>query len=98
VQLRWIDVGEFMEAERSLMAVHSLGLFAPVPGPERPDCEVGVVRLGKEGEAVNAAVLTDPIPGLNMVGMSVFRKACGLRLLGSEEALLRFGSFVEALK
>jgi hypothetical protein len=98
VQLRWIDVGEFPEAERRLMAVHSLGLFAPIPGPERPDCEVRMVRLGKAGEAVNAAVLTDPVPCLNMVWMSVFRKPRSFRLLGREEALLRLCILVEALE
>jgi hypothetical protein len=57
-----------------------------------------MVRLGKEGEAVNAAVLSDPVPCLNMVWMSVFRKPGSFRLLGSEEALLRLGILVEALE
>ena len=57
-----------------------------------------MVGLGKKGETADSAVLTDPIPGPNMVRMRVFRNPRRLRLLGSEEALLRLGSLVEALK
>jgi len=57
-----------------------------------------MIRLRKAGEAVNAAMLTDPVPCLNMVGMSVFCKPSSLRLLGCEKALLRLGSLVEALE
>src|SRR5690242_12296437 len=82
VQLRWIDVGEFMETERGLMTVNPLGLFAPVPGPERPDRKVRVRRLGKMGKPVNTAVLTQPVPCLNVIRMKAVRKPRSLRLLG----------------
>jgi hypothetical protein len=94
MELRWIDVGELMKAQRRLVAVHSLGFLVSVPRPKGPDREVWTIRLRKEGEAVNAAVLTDPVPGLHVVGMGVFCKPHSFRLLGREEALLCLSSFI----
>ena len=57
-----------------------------------------MIRLREVGEPINSSVLTDPVPCLNMVGMSVLCEPRGLCLLGCEEALLCLGSLVEALE
>jgi hypothetical protein len=98
VQLRRVDIGKLMEAQRGLMTVHALGLLVSVSRPQRPNCEVRMIRLGKEGQPINAAVLTDPVSGLNMVRMSILSESGNLRLLGREKPLLRLGDLVETLE
>ena len=55
IELRWIQVGKFVEAERSLVAVYTLGFLRSVPKPEWPREEFGpisrhVMGMGILGE------------------------------------------------
>jgi hypothetical protein len=53
--------------------------------------KVWPVRRRKPGEPVDAAMLTNPVPSLNVVGVRVFGESCCLGLLRGEVALLLFG-------
>ncbi len=83
------------KAERRLMAVHTLHLLVPVPGPQCPQDEIGPIHRRKQREPVDAAVLTNPVPDPHMLGMRVFSESGRLRLFGGEEALLLLGDLEE---
>ena len=85
-----------MEAQCRLMAVNPFDSFLPIPGPERPEHQIGPVRRGKQRQAIDAAVFPGPVPGLQMVGMRIFGKSGRLGLLRSEEALLLLGEIKES--
>jgi len=97
VDLGWIHVGKSVKAEGSLMAVDTLDFFAPVPRPKGPQNEVRAVRRRKLGEAVNAAILSNPIAGLDVIRMSVLSEPSVLGLLRREEPLLVQSVFEEPL-
>ena len=95
MQLRRVDVGKLVQTQSGLVAEHPLDLLIPVPRPQRPQRQVGMFRLRKPGQPVDAAVLPDPVPHLHMVRVSVLREARALRLLGREKALLCLGDVVK---
>ena len=98
MDLGWVHVGKFVKAERSLMAVDTLNFFAPVPRPKGPQNEVRAVRRRKLGKSVNAAMLSDPIAGLNVIRVCGLSEPCALRLLGREKSLLGQRVFEEPLR
>ena len=73
------------------MTVNALDFFVPVPRPKRPQHEVGSIGCRKQGEPVDAAVLTDPVPDLHMIRMRVLGEASRFSLFRGEEALLLLG-------
>ena len=91
VELCGIQIRQLVEAQRGLMAVYTLDLLIPVTRPECPKDEVGTVGRREQGEPVDAAVLTDPIPDLDVVGMRVLGESRRLGLLRGEESLLLLG-------
>ena len=95
VELGRIQIRQVVEAERRLVAVHTLHFLVPVPGPQRPQDEIGPVSRRKQREPVDAAVLTNPVPDLDMIRMGVFGESGRLGLLGGEEALLLLGDLEE---
>jgi hypothetical protein len=97
VQLCRHYVRKIVKAHSSLMAVDPLSGFAPIPGPERPKHQVWALASRKASQSIDSSMLTNPITGLDVVGMRVFGKACGLGLLRCKEALLTFGNLVEPL-
>ena len=95
VELRRIQIRQFVKAERRLVAVYTLDLLTPVPRPERPKDEIGPISHRKQSESVDAAVLTDPVPNLHVVGMGILGESSRLGLLRGEEALLLLGDLEE---
>ena len=95
VELRWIQIRQVEKAERRLMAVYTLNLLIPVPGPQCPEDEVGPVCGRKQSKPVNAAVLANPVPYLHVIGVRVLGKSGRLGLLGGEEALLLLSKLEE---
>jgi len=93
VELRRIQIRQVEKAKRRLVAVNTLNLLVPVSGPQGPQDEVGPVCSRKQSEPVNAAVLTNPVPHLHVIGVCVFGKSGRLGLLGGEEALLLLSEF-----
>ncbi len=91
VELCGIQVRQVVEAQRRLMAVYTLNLFIPVARPECPNDEIRPIGHRKQGEPVNTAVLTDPVSGLDVVGMRVLGESSRLGLLRGEESLLLLG-------
>jgi len=95
VELRWIQIRQVVKTERRVVAVYALDFLIPVPGPQRPKYEFGPISCRKQGEPVNTAVLTDPVPDLDVVRMGVFGKSGSFGLLRGEEALLLLGDLKE---
>ena len=95
MELRRVQVGQFMEAQRSLMTIDTIDLFLPVSRPERPKYKIGPIRRREQRQAVDAAVFPDPVSGLHVVGMRIFGKSGRLGLLRSEKALLLLGELEE---
>jgi ABC-type transporter Mla MlaB component len=91
VELCGIQIRQVVEAQRRLMAVYTLDLLISVARPECPKDEIRPIGHRKQGEAVDAAVLTDPVSSLDVVGMRGRGESSRLGLLGSEEALLLLG-------
>ena len=91
VKLGWIQIRQVVQAQRRLMAVYTLDLFISVARPECPKDEIGPISRREQGKSVYAAVLTDPISDLDVVGMRVLGESSSLGLLRGEEALLLFG-------
>jgi hypothetical protein len=97
VQLGWHYVRKIVKAQSSLMAVDSLCGLSSIPGPERPKHQVRVLASRKAGQPINSPMLTNPISGLNVVGVSILREPRSLSLLRREETLLPFRYLVEPL-
>jgi hypothetical protein len=77
------------------VAVYTLDFLVSVPGPQRPKHKVRPISRRKQSEAVDPPVLTDPVPGLHMIGIGVFGESGRPRLLGGEETLLPFSELEE---
>lgn len=56
------------------------------------------MSLRKAGESIDSPMRTNPIAGLNVIGMRVLCKTGKLGLLRRKEALLAFCDLVEALR
>ena len=95
MELRRIQIRQVVKTERRVVAVYALDFLIPVPGPQRPKYEFGPISCRKQGEPVDTAVLTDPVPDLDVVRMGVFGKSASLGLLRGEEALLLLGDLKE---
>jgi hypothetical protein len=78
VQLCWIQIRQVVKAERCVVAVYTFDLLVPVPRPECPKDEIWSVSYREQGESVDAAVLTDPVSDLDMVGMGIFGNPAAL--------------------
>jgi hypothetical protein len=77
------------------MAVDSLGDLSPIPGPERPKHQVGALASRKAGQPIDSPTLTNPVPRLNVIRVSILREPRSLSLLGREKTLLGFRYLVE---
>ena len=97
VQLRWHYVRKIIKAQSSLIAVDSLGGLSPIPGPERPKHQVRALTPWKAPQPIDSPMLTNPIPRLNVVRVSIFRESRSFSLFGREEALLAFRDLIEPL-
>jgi len=84
-----------MKTESRVMAVGAFRHFLPILGPEIPEHQIGAFRSRKIGEAVDPAVLTNPVSDVHMVGVRRLGKPRPRGLLGGEEALLGLGYFME---
>ena len=78
VELRRIQIRQIVEAERRMVAVYTLDLLIAVPGPQRPKDKFGPVCRWKQSESIDTAMLTDPVPDLNMVRMRVLGEPAAL--------------------
>jgi hypothetical protein len=97
VYLRWHYVRKLVKAKSGLMTVDPLrGLF-PIPGPERPKHQVRALASRKARQPVDSPMLTNPVPRLNVVRVSILREPRSLRLLGREKTLLSFRYLVQPL-
>ena len=56
---------KIVEAERRMVAVHTLDFFIAVPGPQRPKHKFGPVCRRKQSEPVYTTVLANPVSDLN---------------------------------
>ena len=83
------DVREFVKAERRLVAVDSFWDFLSILRPEIPQHQVRPLSGWKVTKPVDAPVLSDPIPGVNVVGACLFREPRPACLPGGKVALLR---------
>ena len=92
VELRWIQIRQIVEAERRMVAVHTLDFLIAVPGPQRPKDKFGPVCRWKQGESIDTAMLANPVPDLDVVRMGVFGESGCLGLLRREESLLLLGN------
>jgi hypothetical protein len=97
VQLRWHYVRKIVKAQSSLMAVDSLSGLSSIPGPERPKHQVWALASRKARQPIDSSMLTNPIAGLDVVGVRVLGKTRSLSLLGREKTLLAFCNLVEPL-
>lgn len=77
------------------MAVGSFRVLLPVLGPEIPQHKVGAVRSREIGKPVDSAMLANPVSGVRVVGMGLFREPRANGLLRGKEPLLGLGYFVE---
>src|SRR5579872_2180697 len=84
-----------MKTESRVMAVCAFRRFLPVLGPEIPEHQIRAFRSRKIGEAVDPAVLTNPVSGVHMVGVRLLGKPRPRGSLGGEEALLGLGYCME---
>src|ERR1700691_502843 len=84
-----------MKTESRVMAVGAFRHFLPILGPEIPKHQVGTLRSRKIGEAVDPAVLTNPVSGVHMVGVRLLGEPRPPGLLGGGESLLGLGYFME---
>jgi len=91
VELGGIQIRQVVEAQRRLMGVNTLDLLISVARPECPKDEIRPIGHRKQGEPVDAAVLTDPVSSLDVVGMRVLGESSRLGLLRGEESLLLLG-------
>jgi hypothetical protein len=98
VQLCWHCVRKIVKAQSSLMAVDSLRDLFAIPRPERPKHQVGPLASRKAGQPIDSPMLTNPVPHLNVVRVSILREPRSFGLLRREEALLAFRDFVEPLR
>ena len=98
VQLRWHYVRKIVKAQRSLMAVDSLGSLSSIPGPERPKHQVRALASRKAGEPIDSPMFTNPVSRMNVVWVSILRESRSFSLLRSEETLLAFRDLVEPLR
>jgi hypothetical protein len=97
VQLRRHYVRKIVKAQSCLMGVDSLGDLFAISGPERPKHQVGPLASGKAGQPINSPMLTNPVPRLNVVRVSILREPGSFGLLRREEALLTFCNLIEPL-
>jgi len=95
VKLRWIQIRQIVQAKRRVMTVYTLDCFVPVPGPQCPKDKVWPINRRKENQAVDTAVLANPVPCLHMIGVRVFGESSRLGLLGGEETLLLLSGLEE---
>jgi hypothetical protein len=72
MQLCRVQVRQIMQTQRGLVTIDPLDLFLPVSGPERPEDKIRPIRRWEQREAVNAAMFSDPVTGLYMIGMRIF--------------------------
>jgi len=84
-----------MKTESRVMAVGAFRHFLPILGPEIPKHQIGAFRSRKIGEAVDPAMLTNPVSGVHVVGVRLLGEPRSSGLLGGEEALLGLGYFME---
>jgi hypothetical protein len=80
------------------MAVGPFRVLLSILGPEIPKHKVGALRSRKIGKPVDSAVLANPISGVHVVGMRLFREPRANGLLGGKEALLGLGYLVELVR
>jgi hypothetical protein len=78
-----------------MVAIDPLNFLVPVPGPQCPKYEVGPIGYRIQGEPIDTAELTEPVPGPDVVRMSGFGESGSLGLLGGEVALLQIGDLKE---
>jgi hypothetical protein len=97
VQLRRHYVRKIEKAKSSLMAVDSLVSLSPIPSPERPKHQVRALTSRKAGQPIDSPMLSNPVPRLNVVRVSILREAHSFSLLRRKETLLAFRYFVEPL-
>ena len=95
VEFRRTQIRQIVKIKRRLVAVHTLDFLVPVPGPQSPKDEVRPISRRKQSEPVDPPVLADPVPYLDMIGVSVLSEAGCLGLLGGEEPLLLFSELEE---
>jgi hypothetical protein len=98
-ELSRIQIRQIAQTQRSPMAVHAFDfLVLPVSGPQCPENQIGPIGRRKKTQPMNTAMLSDPVPRVNMVGMCVFGESCWLGLLGCEKALLLRRSLEESAR
>ena len=95
VQLGGHDVGKLLKAQSRVVAVSALGNFLAVLRPKIPEHQIRAVGCRKLRQAIDSAMLADPISDADVVRMSFLAKSRVYGLLGGEETLLRFGGFVQ---
>ena len=96
VNFGWVQVRQFVQAERRLVAENALDCFLPISGPERPEYEIRPVRYWEECQTIDAAVFPNPVPGLYMVRMSILGESGCIGLFRGEESLLLLGNIEQA--
>jgi hypothetical protein len=74
MELSWIQVGQVVKAERRVMTINPFHFLLTVHGPQRPKSEVGPIRCGKLSKPIYAAMFTNPVRCLHMIGVGVFGK------------------------
>jgi hypothetical protein len=84
-----------MKTASRVMAVGAFRHFLSILGPEIPEHQIRTLRSRKIGEAVDSAVLTNPVSDVHVVGVRLLGEPRSSGLLGGEEALLGLGYFVE---
>src|SRR6267154_687694 len=85
-----------MKTKSRIMAVNAIGNFLPVLRPQIPEHEVRSLGCRKIGEAVDSAVLANPVSGVHMVRMHLFGEPRPDGRFGREKALLRLGYFEQS--
>ena len=77
------------------MTKGALDFLMAISGPKRPEDKIVSLAEREPGQAVDTAMLPNPIARLDVVGMRILRKAGRLGLLGGEKALLPLRHFKE---
>jgi hypothetical protein len=93
MELRWVQVRQFVQAERRLMAENSIDHFLAVSRPERPEHKIRSVGGREKRQAVNAAVFANPVPGMYVIRVRILGESGCFGLLGREKPLLLFRDF-----
>ena len=96
VEFGWVQIRQFVQAKRRLVAEDTLDCFLPISGPERPEHKIRSVRYWEECQTIDTAVFPNPVSSLYMVRMSILGKSGSLGLFRGEEALLLLGNLEQA--